>query len=631
MLCLKLSAYLSRIAATTLLTPFTHAQSSPTPPATTPPSSGVTLKTNARIVILDVVVTDRNQHPVHNLKQSDFAVLDNDTTQTVTHFEEHIYPKPGAPPAAPMLKLPPGIFTNYTPAPTDGPVNVLLLDALNTPMLDQTRVRDQLIKYLQQAQPGTRIAIFGLTTRLTLLQGFTSDPEVLKQVITKKLAFGSPLLDDAVGGGGIQNSLADDVEDSNVANDPNVAEVVANMREFDAQVQSFNLQLRAQYTLDAMNQIARYLAALPGRKNLIWFSGSFPITIMPDITGTLLDPFAGVASSEDEFRDTIDRLQRSQVAVYPIDARGLFTSPMFNATTTRNYTRNPSRMMQDNTKFFMNTAQEHGTMLDLAESTGGHAFVNTNGLVQAVASAIDDGSNFYTLAYTPIDTRNTGAFHKIKVQLAQQGYTLSYRRGYYADDPEKHTRPTDEGTTTAAPTPLDTMRMAMTRGAPAPTEILLKVGVVPLNPITQPEDKPATRNNPAPSLRGPYRRYSVNYVVDPAGITFLRSPDGKVRADFSFTIYVYDVEGKPLNAIDNNMHVNAPLEDIKKAVAQGIFFHQEISAPIKGEYFLRIAVHDLNRDHYGAVEVATSSVRNVVPLTPPPAPAASTPQTGSNK
>ncbi len=46
-------------------------------------------------------------------------------------------------------------------------------------------------------------------------------------------------------------------------------------------------------------------------------------------------------------------------------------------------------------------------------------------------------------------------------------------------------------------------------------------------------------------------------------------------------------------------------------VAKGIQYRQEISAPAKAEYFLRVVVHDLTHDRLGAVEVATSEVKNL--------------------
>src|SRR6202021_301401 len=102
----------------------------------------------------------------------------------------------GAVPRGPELPpLPPGPFTDYTPVPPDSTLNILLLDALNTPTTDQNFVRYELQQYVKHADPGARIAIFGLANRLIMLQGFTSDPATLKNVVEHKLiARASPLL-----------------------------------------------------------------------------------------------------------------------------------------------------------------------------------------------------------------------------------------------------------------------------------------------------------------------------------------------------------------------------------------------------------------------------------------------------
>ena len=276
----------------------------PAPTSQQPSQSGVaTLHSGTQLVVVDVVVTDKNQKPVHGLKASDFTLTEENVPQVVKHFEEHTALTAADATRFPSLpKFPPGIFTNYTPQPVNGAVNLLLLDALNTPLKDQFYVRQQLLAYLNATPPGTRIAIFGLTSQLTILQGFTSDPAILKAVTSSKFGKNSPLLPDSVGGNGIQGTTADDMEDMGAD-----ANTVANLRQFDAQQQSFQLQVRVKYTLDAMNQLARYLSSIPGRKNLIWFSGSFPISVFPDATGNLPDPFAVVADYEKEFRDTVNR------------------------------------------------------------------------------------------------------------------------------------------------------------------------------------------------------------------------------------------------------------------------------------------------------------------------------------
>ena len=81
---------------------------------------------------------------------------------------------------------------------------------------------------------------------------------------------------------------------------------------------------------------------------------------------------------------------------------------------------NPSAFTNDLMKFNQSQAQEHTTMEQMASDTGGHAFYNTNGLASAVAKAIDAGSNYYTLTYTPTDHNWNGSYRNIHVELAGQ-------------------------------------------------------------------------------------------------------------------------------------------------------------------------------------------------------------------
>jgi len=628
---------LSQSAPSTAPPPAPPGAASSAPAPTAPPVA--TLKANAQLVIVDVVVTDSSHKPVHGLKASDFTLLENGAPQTVKNLEEHTaLTVADATRFLPMPALPTDVFTNYTPAPASGAANIVLLDTLNTPLQDQDYVRQQLLVYLKSVPPGTRIAIFGLTDHLLLLQGFTSDPAVLRTYLESHVGKASPLLDDPQGGGGIQNSEADDLEDASAVSPT----IIADLREFEAEQQSFELQARAKDTLNAFNQLARYLSNIPGRKNLVWFSGSFPIDVLPDssdsassLQGHPPNPFAAVANFEDEFRQTTDLLGQAQVAVYPVNAHGLTTSPVFDVTTTRNYggKNGNARMTQDQTKFISDTADERATMSAMADATGGHAFVNTNDLTSAVADAIEQGSNFYTLAYTPANATLDGKLHKIKVQIARPGLTLAYRKGYYADPPDKTTTtaivrasaaPDQAGVSTNGISPRDTLRLAMTRGAPVPTDILIEAGVFPLTPADKPENSPAPGNTPTSKAQSPWRRYAVNYLIDPPGLVFFHAADGKIQADFDLILFVYSADGVLLNTRANTVHIDDTMDQLRRLLAQGILCHEEISAPAKGESFLRIAVHDLHRDHYGAVEVATSQVSRGVPYTPP-APAATAP------
>jgi VWFA-related protein len=599
-----------------------------------------TLKEAAQLVVVDVVVTDANHRPVHGLTAKDFSVSENGAPQVVKNFEEHTAASVAdATKFAAMPKLPPGVFTNYTPAPATGSVTLILLDALNTPIGDQAYVRQQLLAYLKSRPPGARIAIFGLNAHLVLLQGFTSDPDVLREVVEKGKGQASFVLQDKLGGGGVQQGTTDDLQDKGMAN-----AVLEALRQFTAINETLQIEVRTKYTLDAMNEIARYVSGIPGRKNLIWFSGSFPLDILPDDTGQSYNAFAQMGSSEDEYRETITKLARSQVAVYPVDAGGVASSPVNDASSTRNYlgpstapgagggsaqgrsskadanlALGQARLNADTAKFFSQNAAGHSAMDVLAADTGGEAFFNTNNLTEAVVKAVEDGSNFYTLSYTPTDQRQDGKERKIKVQLARLGVSLAYRAGYYAEAPEKKLAKMDAPSAAAvASAGQDSLRVAMQRGAPAPAEILMKVVVARMTTGEKTEDQVAPGNFPAAATKGPFERYSVDYAINPGDLVFLRGEDGKVHIDYDALVYVYDANGDLLNWVGRTHPIAGTAEQVQRFTAHGLQAHAEISVPAKGEYFLRIAVHDRNRDRYGAVEVDTSQVGDMVAASAPP-------------
>jgi VWFA-related protein len=575
------------------------AQAVPSPSSDEP---SLVIRRQTHLVVLDVVVVDKKLNPISGLKPSDFIVLEKSQPQTIRNFDEHApAPQPLSRPAMP--KLPPNTFTNYTPVPDgNGPVNILLLDALNTPMKDQAYVRYQMLQYLKNMPAGTRVAVFGLTTHLRILQGFTSDPETLRTVLSGKkgLPSSSVLLNDPVNGDYPGNDMAA------FGNAPDFDAVSSSVTQFQAETQSYQKQLRARMTLDAMNDLARYLVGIPGRKNLIWFSGSFPLNIMPD--GDIDNPFAVMASMEDEFRQTTDMMTQSQVAVYPVDARGLMTPPMFSAANSGSqYVRNPNAMLNDLGKWDQQTAEEHMTMDDMADATGGKAFYNTNGLKEAVTKSISLGSHYYTITYRPTNDKWIGDFRKIKVKLAngEDGYQLYYRHGYYADDPD---HPRDSHMADAPPP--SAMRTALLRGAPDPTQIIFEAHIAKVSP--EPTPTAAIGNEPDTKLHGPYITYAVNYGVDARNISFQATPDGIYHGRIEFIVLLYDADGNLLNSISNTMEANLASGTYSNVLKHGLQMSQLISVPQdpkhKGEYYLRMGVHDIPGDRVGAVEVPVSAV-----------------------
>jgi VWFA-related protein len=618
--------------AAALCAPALAAGQSPAAPPVT------TIRATSDLVVLDVVATDEHRNPVHGLTASDFTLLEDGHAQSVKSFEEHTA---GAVAKAPVMpKLPPGVFTNYSPAPAAPALNILLLDRLNTPIADQAFVRSQLPKFLKEARPGTQMAIFGLNQRLVLLQGFTSDPSLLLAAIdsAKGAPRGSALMDNQMTGDGpgTDNPASDAIVDF-MSSVPGMADVLANYKQFAAEQQSFQIQLRARYTLDAFNQLARYLGGIPGRKNLIWVSGSFPINIAPNLD--LQDPFGVIASMEDEFRETADLLARSQVAVYPIDARGLTTPPMLSAANSgrsysqisanpgRGNSQNPANFARDLSTFNSNTWAEHDTMTQIAEATGGEAFVNTNGLKEAAEKAADAGSNFYTLTYVPDSRESKGNYRKIQVKLDRSKVNLAYRRGYFADDPNASVRQGEPASSKGEQLPYSALRTSMQRGTPMATEIVFEADVRPSSETT--EDALAPDNQGIPKLKGPYRRYTVSIAVPGRGPSCPATPDGVHHCVLEFATYVYDADGKLLNLQSNGLKAGIPSALFEKVLRIGLQYRQEISVPVKEECYLRIGLHDLNSNRLGSLELPVATVSKLPPFDTQSKPSAPAPASTS--
>src|ERR1700753_1313378 len=129
-----------------------------------------TLTVRTKLVVVDIVVTDSTGNAVRGLHAEDFHLTEDGKAQSFVSFDESNAVPKG--PLAP-LHLPQNVFSNLQPLVENGGMNVLLIDALNTPAGDQSLVLQQLNSYLKKMTPGTPLAVFSLGTTLRLVQGFT--------------------------------------------------------------------------------------------------------------------------------------------------------------------------------------------------------------------------------------------------------------------------------------------------------------------------------------------------------------------------------------------------------------------------------------------------------------------------
>jgi len=564
-----------------------HSQAIQIPPAPSPP----TIRTTTNNVLLDVVVTDKNGQPVHNLPEEKFQVFENGVAQPIAFFEEHVA-EPAPPPIAAAHHLPPNVYTNVaTAAPDTGPILVLLMDALNTPTANQSKVRLAMLDYLRKIPSGRHIAIFTLNEKLRMLQGFNGDPATLIAALDSVAALPkqSRLTDDpgkdsyadsgpklGIGGGG---SLTSDVLQNFIANE-----------------QSWRMDQRVEITMQALNSLANYLSAMPGRKNLIWFSSSFPLglgadSVKPEGAANIqTEDLNRLRDYTDQLHTTSELLKLARVAVYPMDPSALPTPSMFNSTGANNNSLHGANQISTINQEASDELGGHFTMDSVAEATGGRAFHNTNDLAAAIDTVTQLGSDYYTVAYAPKDQNYDGKYRKLSIKVDAPKLKLDYRRGYYAQDPAKSgatalTHPTRDAS-------------VLLHGAPAATDILFKVRVAPA-------DKPDP-NTPPGAVR-----YSINWSVDVRGLALADSSTGEKHGSLALAAVAYNSDSKVINTVTTPASLILQPTEYRLYLKSGLQFHQELDLPA-GPVSLRVAIVNTDNQRAGATEIpltvtATSS------------------------
>jgi VWFA-related protein len=582
-----------------------------------------TLHTGTKLVVVDVVVRDKAGHAVHGLTRDDLRIIEAGKPQTVRSFDE--YSTPAAPPAFPaMPKLPSGLFTNFTPVAARGPLNVLVIDGINTQAVDEQYLRLQLLDYTAHLAPGTRIAIFGMApAHLYLLQGFTGDPVTLHSALRGFKGRQSLLLSNqSTNQSTVTDSMTDPAPGPAGASSPMSAGASALMTSatdtFMQQIAVGQDARRIESTIEGFTTIGRWLLNFPGRKNVIWFSGAFPLGVDPN--GSIENNTDIPGEDSEVFRAMTNLLTRAQISVYPIDPRGLQVDPGFGAYNT-NLNQISARTQASNS-FYANEAAEHAAMQAVASDTGGVPFYNQNNLSQATAQAIENGANYYTLTYTPNEQKTGGEWRSIRVELAHperfKGAQLQYRRGYFADNlrvPEHKTGSAEVAQDPNAPSVESRVysHAAMLHGAPPPQDIPFTTRVLPASMNTEQTLAPGNQVAPVNPIKPPFRRYDVDCAAAARYFTLSQAANGHYVGAVQAAVLAYDINGKLLNSASRTLRFDLTPQEYADFQRLGFREHLEISVPDRTNTFLRVGIEERTTGRIGAVEVPTSSVLGLAP------------------
>ena len=448
-------------------------------------------KSRTDIVLVPVVVRSK-QGPVEGLKPEQFSVLEDGKPQKIATVE---LIKTGA---KVQRRATPGEFSNELSASGPSRLTIIGIDTINTPFLDQTFARQQLLKYVADSlDTGDQVAIFSMYRdgSVRMLHDITGDPALLAAAIKGNT-------------GALPNSAADPKATSPVSRaeteqaiyarnknavggDPEVvraadeAQALQAFQDSTAGAGAYELRRNMEATLESMRQIAEAFSGAPGRKSFIWITGSFPF----DITGTAdlvsprasfygfsqdpgryysqnsgaLPPLPETASvvSDDvlnplrqEFRILLQQLATGNIALYPVDARGLMT---LNAEAADEHA---NKLLQQLDRERAQVSQS--TMATIAKMTGGKSCFNKNDIANCVRDAANDAEQYYMLSYYRDKKNNKQGWHSLAVKVEQPEAEVRARTGYFYgnDAGDKNARAREVGQAARSSVPFSSVQFS---------------------------------------------------------------------------------------------------------------------------------------------------------------------------
>ncbi|HEY6331834.1 MAG TPA: VWA domain-containing protein [Blastocatellia bacterium] len=540
------------------------------------------LKIKSTEVLVDAVVVDRKNRLVTDLNAQDFQVSEDGTPQDITSFRlvrgNTETEKPAASGAAPTTAVPDTASTEELPNTI-----IALLDYSTTQLAHTKMVQDAAIKYVEKKmQPNDVMAVFVLGTGLQVACGFTSDKAKLIAGLKKAdhlfgTSYASERADLSVTiaeGDLAQNQIVGPAGQKSVD-----AAIAQNFAAMHIPMRAAIDRLQGLGVLSAIRAIAMGVAPIHGRKTLLMFSEGF-------VPGP---------SVELELQSVVGVANRSQLAIYCIESQGLETRdlngnllPKDELTNLAQHTGTKDDASQLGAGMANKTghggesgfdrAQEvgvdirEGGLRELAISTGGDLFRNSNDLSVGLDHVDREMRTYYLLSYHPKNENLDGQFRQIRVAVKDSGLTVRARSGYFA-----------------IPAGYDLL-------SPAEFQLMQEAG----------KTTPATSKIPLFMRAGAFQygksefRIPVAIEMPYTAIEFVANGN-KHSAELQVLGLVRDSSGTVVQRFGNPLQINVTDAEYAALKVGTIYVTQEAAIATEGAYKIQVLVKDL-----ASKEVATS-------------------------
>ncbi len=382
------------------------------PPANkpTPPGGKATIRSTVRLVEIDVQVTNRDGKPLKGLKQEQFSITEDGKPQKISTFEYNDIEQietAGTGDQAPIM-VPLGTVTSPEEIKSvvrDHRMIVLFFDLTSLAAEDLLRSTRAAQKYLQdQMTPADLVGVVAFGNTLKVVVNFTNDRALLKQAVDAIVP-------------GHEAALAQ-MADAAAAADGETAVTEDTGTAFTADDTEFNI-FNTDRKLAAIESLCEVLEGIPGKKSIVEFT-------------------SGITQTGEENRSELiaatNAANRSNVAIYSVDSRGLMTNtPGGDASTGAS---GGNAMFSGATVVSQSQSREDSrdTLATLSGDTGGRSFFDTGDFGKVFQSVQNDTSGYYLVGYYSTNAANDGAWRRVhvKVDSLPPGAHLRAREGYFA-------------------------------------------------------------------------------------------------------------------------------------------------------------------------------------------------------
>jgi VWFA-related protein len=409
-----------------------------------PQTAGPTIKVEVRQVLVPVVVTDKEGHHMTGLKQADFRVFEDGVEQKISGFSVEDASVPGSPAPSRIPAAAKDLGGEHTAAPPSAvPVRrtyLICIDTLHTAFASLNSIRESLAKMFHSQGAGdSQYVVLSLGDSTQMVQGPTSDPKTALQAVASK-NFQKIFMSSRKSS--VEADLRQyrqELEEARKACDSGDPSCNSRKMRLPAEANHLTQQDRT-YALAFLGQfrgLVQQLSKQGGRRAIILFSDGFGMVPGKEAWDLLAVYFPEIPESGLRALDRMTDLEpvlrvaaNNNIPVYTIDARGLYTSPFFDASNSGATARLAPAVMS---VMNQNASDAGDTLAEVANATGGTAFQNSNDMLGGLERALADGRQYYMLAYVPSNSENDGKFRRITVQVSNGKLLITAKRGYWAE------------------------------------------------------------------------------------------------------------------------------------------------------------------------------------------------------